>query len=108
MLSQLKELYALLTAEQRKKLLRLQFLVVLMSFTEIAGVVSIGTFMGLVGDMSQLQGEGRMAELYHASGLDTPQAFLFWLGIGVLVIFIGAALISMYRILLGGRQSSRG
>ena len=98
MLSQLKELYALLTAEQRKKLLRLQFLVVLMSFTEIAGVVSIGTFMGLVGDMSQLQGEGRMAELYHASGLDTPQAFLFWLGIGVLVIFIGAALISMYTI----------
>jgi HlyD family secretion protein len=48
MLSQLKELYSLLTAEQRKKLLRLQFLVVLMSLAEIAGVVSIGPFMAWV------------------------------------------------------------
>ena len=41
MFAQLKELYSLLTAEQRQKLLRLQVLVVLMSFAEIAGVASI-------------------------------------------------------------------
>lgn len=98
MLAQLKELYSLLTAEQRKKLLRLQFLVVLMSFAEIAGVVSIGPFMALVGDMSQLQGEGMMAELYRGSGADTPHAFLFWLGIGVLVVLTVAALLSMFTI----------
>lgn len=98
MLSQLKELYSLLTAEQRKKLLRLQFLVVLMSFAEIAGVVSIGPFMALVGDMSQLQGEGMMAELYRASGMDDPRTFLFWLGIGVLVVLTAAAMISMFTI----------
>ncbi|SFU32471.1 ABC transporter ATP-binding protein [Halomonas korlensis] len=98
MLSQLKELYRLLTAEQRKKLLRLQFLVVLMAFAEIAGVVSIGPFMALVGDMSQLQGEGMMAEFYRASGFTEPRTFLFWLGIGVLVVLTGAALISMYTI----------
>ncbi|ERS87963.1 ABC transporter ATP-binding protein [Halomonas sp. PBN3] len=98
MLNQLKELYSLLTAEQRKKLLRLQILVVLMSFAEIAGVVSIGPFMALVGDMSQLQGEGIMAELYRASGFSEPRTFLFWLGIGVLVVLTGAALISMFTI----------
>ena len=64
MFSQLKELYSLLTNEQRKKLRRLQILVVLMAFAEIAGVVSIGPFMALVGDISQLQGEGRLADLY--------------------------------------------
>lgn len=98
MLNQLKELYGLLTADQRKKLLRLQFLVVLMSFAEIAGVVSIGPFMALVGDMSQLQGAGMMAELYRASGFTEPRTFLFWLGIGVLVVLTGAALISMFTI----------
>ncbi|TDO16629.1 MULTISPECIES: ABC transporter ATP-binding protein [Halomonas] len=98
MLAQLKELYSLLTAEQRKKLLRLQMLVVLMSFAEIASVVSIGPFMALVGDISQLQGGGMMAELYRASGFSEPRTFLFWLGIGVLVVLTGAALISMYTI----------
>ncbi|MBB3229556.1 ABC transporter ATP-binding protein [Halomonas stenophila] len=115
MLSQLKELYSLLTDEQRKKLLRLQVLVLLMSLAEIAGVVSIGPFMALVGDMSQLQGEGMLAELYRGSGAATPRAFLFWLGIGVLVVLTGAALVSMYTIWrlsmygarVGGELSSR-
>lgn len=95
MLSQMKELYTLLTAEQRRKLLRLQVLVVLMSFTEIAGVASIGPFMALVGDMSQLQGTGMVADLYRASGISEPRDFLFWLGIGVLGVLTVAALISM-------------
>ncbi|MCE9664020.1 ABC transporter ATP-binding protein/permease [Halomonas sp. M5N1S17] len=98
MLFQLKELYSLLTAEQRKKLLRLQFLVVLMSLAEIAGVVSIGPFMALVGDMNQLKGEGMMAELYRASGFEEPHGFLFWMGIGVLVVLTSSALLSMYTI----------
>jgi len=98
MFSQLKELYSLLTKEQRKKLLRLQFLVVLMSFAEIAGVVSIGPFMALVGDISQLEGEGFLAGVYRATGLENPRDFLFWLGISVLVVLTVAACISMFTI----------
>jgi len=94
MLKQLAELYRLLTREQRKKLLRLQVLVVLMAFAEIAGVVSIGPFMALVGDMSQLQGEGRFAQFYQATGATSPEQFLFWVGIGVLVLLTLAAAIS--------------
>lgn len=98
MFSQLKELYTLLTAEQRRRLLRLQVLVVLMSFAELAGVVSIGPFMALVGDIGQLQGEGIMAEFYRASGFSEPRAFLFWLGVGVMVVLTSAALVSMFTI----------
>lgn len=98
MFSQLKELYHLLTREQRKKLLRLQFLVVLMAFAEIAGVVSIGPFMALVGDISQLEQQGMLSELYIASGLKDPYEFLFFLGIGVLVFLTVAACISMFTI----------
>ncbi len=98
MFSQLKELYSLLTDVQRKKLLRLQILVVLMAFAEIAGVVSIGPFMALVGDISQLQGEGRLADLYRATGLEDPREFLFWVGVSVLVVLAVAACISTFTI----------
>lgn len=98
MLTQLKELYSLLTTEQRQKLLRLQVLVVLMSIAEIAGVVSIGPFMALVGDISQLQGDGMIATLYEASGFSEPRTFLFFIGILVVVVLTGSALISMYTI----------
>lgn len=98
MLKQLKELYSLLTEEQRKKLLRLQILVVLMAFAEIVGVVSIGPFMALVGDMDQLQGQGVIADIYRFSGLAEPRAFLFWLGVGVLVVLTTSALVSMLTV----------
>jgi len=94
MLKQLLELYRLLTKEQRKKLIKLQLLVVLMAFAEIAGVVSIGPFMALVGDMSQLQGDGRLAQIYTATGASSPEQFLFWTGIGVMGLLTLAAIIS--------------
>ena len=98
MLKQLKELYILLTKEQRKKLLRLQLLVLLMSFGEIAGVISIGPFMALVGDMGRLQGDGLIANVYRLSGIGEPRAFLFLIGVGVLTILTVAALISMFTV----------
>jgi ATP-binding cassette, subfamily B, bacterial PglK len=98
MLTQLKELYSLLTDEQRKKLLRLQGLVVLMAFAELGSVLSIGPFMALMGDMSQLQGDGIVAEAYRLSGLEDPRTFLFWTGVGVLAALTLAAIISMFTI----------
>ena len=98
MLRQLKNLYELLSKGQREKLLRLQVLVVLMSFAEIAGVAAIGPFMALVGDMNQLQGDGVIAQLYQVSGLNEPRAFLFWLGVGVLIVLTTSAAISMFTI----------
>jgi ABC-type multidrug transport system fused ATPase/permease subunit len=98
MIANLKSLYLLLTAEQRRKLLRLQVLVVIMAFAEIAGVVAIGPFMGLVGNMSRFQGNGLVASLYHQSGLSSPQDFLFWLGIGVLGVLFLAGVFSMFTV----------
>jgi len=98
MFGQIKELYSLLTIDQRKKLLRLQILVVLMSFAEVASVISIGPFMALVGDISQLKGNGVLADLYRASGIENPQDFLFGFAISILLILILATAISTYTI----------
>ncbi|MEP4704902.1 MAG: ABC transporter transmembrane domain-containing protein, partial [Hyphomicrobiales bacterium] len=98
MLKQLKDLYWLLTKKQRRKLIRLQILVVLMSFAEIAGVVAIGPFMALVGDMDQLKEGGFMAKIFEASTISDPRNFLLWLGVGVLLVLAASALISMFTI----------
>ncbi|AXY42940.1 ABC transporter ATP-binding protein [Halomonas sp. JS92-SW72] len=96
MLKDLRELFSLLSRDQRLRLLRLQGLIIIMSFAEIASVVSIGPFMAVVGDMQRLRGEGRMAWAYQASGLQSPEAFLTLLGVMVLVILFLSAMFSMY------------
>lgn len=98
MFNLVKELLGLLAPEQRKKFYQLQFLVVLMAFGEIVGVASIAPFMALVGDMSLLQGDNLLAEIYKASGVASPQMFTFWLGVGVLVLLTLSALISLLTV----------
>ncbi|KFZ31353.1 multidrug ABC transporter ATPase [Pseudidiomarina salinarum] len=96
MFKRLKKLFGLLTAEQRKRLVKLQVLVVLMAFAEVAGVATIGPFMALVGDISLLEGEGALAQVYAHSGLESPRDFLLWLGLAVLLALSCAAGIAMF------------
>lgn len=96
MFKRVRRLWKLLTPEQRQKLLGLQGLVVLMAFAEVAGVASIGPFMAVVGDMSRLEGNGAIAQVYQASGMESPRQFIFWLGVGVITALAGAAAISIY------------
>lgn len=98
MLANLRELYGLLSADQRKRFLRLQVLVVLMSFAEVAGVLSIGPFMALVADMEQLQRSGTLTQVYQFSGASSPEIFLVWMGLAVLLALTMAAMISMLTI----------
>ncbi len=107
MLSNLKELYKLLTEDQRKKLLRLQILVILMSLLEVAGVMAIGPFMALVGDLEQVHGDGALAYLYQLSGLPRPPDFLLVVGILAMVILTLAAVVStvtVWRLSVYGNQ----
>ncbi|MGR2738767.1 ABC transporter ATP-binding protein [Billgrantia sp. Q4P2] len=96
MVTQLRELYSLLTPGQRRRLLRLQGLIIIMAFAEIASVIAIGPFMAVVGDMGRLQGEGWLAQAYQWSGLESPERFLTLLGASVLLVLLVAALFSMY------------
>ncbi len=102
----IRELISLLTPQQRRRLLRLQFLVVIMSFAEIAGIASIAPFMAIVSDMSRLEGTGKLAQIYAASGFSTPADFLFWLGLAVLLVLVCGGVFSMlttWRLLVYGQ-----
>ncbi|QNU61655.1 ABC transporter ATP-binding protein [Vreelandella titanicae] len=96
MLKQLREFYSLLTQQQRRQLLRLQVLIIGMALAQIAGVIAIGPFMALVGDMSKLQGDGWLAWAYTFSGMQSPKSFLSLLGVLVLGVLLLAALFSIY------------
>ncbi len=98
MLHSLKELFQLLTRGQQRKLFRLQCFVVLMAFAEIASILSIGPFMAVVGDMQQLNEDNLLAKIYNLSKLNSPEQFLFWMGIAVLVALALAASVSTYTI----------
>lgn len=96
MLTTIKELYFLLAKQQRRRLLKLQVLVVLMAFAEIAGVLAIGPFMALVGDIERLEGTGLVAQIYQNTGFENPTSFTFMVGFVVLLVLGGATCVSMY------------
>ena len=91
-----KHLFSVLNTSQRRHFYLLQVLVIVMSLTQIVGVASIIPFMALVGDLSQLQQDTIIAEVYMMSGLNSESQFIFWLGIGVLIMLFFASIISMY------------
>ena len=91
-----KHLFNILNTSQRRHFYLLQVLVIVMSLTQIVGVASIIPFMALVSDLSQLQQDTIIAEVYKLSGLNSESQFVFWLGLGVLIMLFFASIISMY------------
>ena len=96
MLKLIKQIVVLLNPSQRRRFYALQILVVIMAIMEILGVASIIPFMGLVGDMNQLQEDNILAQVYQASGLGSEAQFVFLLGFGVLIMLLLSAVISMF------------
>lgn len=95
MLRVIKELFSLLSEKQRKHFYILQFLVILMAFTELLGIASIAPFMALVGDISLLQQEGVYSKLYQFSGINSPVDFVFAAGCLVLLMLTISTIVSM-------------
>ena len=91
-----KHFFSILKTSQRRQFYLLQVLVIVMSLTQIVGVASIIPFMALVGDLSQLQQDTFIAEVYKLSGLSSESQFVFWLGLSVLIMLFFASIISMY------------
>ena len=98
MYKNIKSLYKLLTIRQRKKLIFLQTLVIFMSFVEVVGVMSIGPYMSLIGDIDQIYGENYLAKIYLYSGIEDPSTFLIVGAFVVIFILSIAAIINIFTI----------
>ena len=95
MLRLAKELFALLTIDQRRRYLSLQIMMVFMAFMELLGIASIGPFMALVADMQLLETNAFLNSIYIASGVSTHTDFLFITGLFVLLMLGLASVLSM-------------
>jgi HlyD family secretion protein len=96
MLSIIKQIFNLLSPEQKKRFYILQIMVILMAITEIIGVISIIPFMTLIGDMNQLQNNTLIHQLYSMSKITSESTFVFWLGVIVLLILLTSSIFSMF------------
>lgn len=96
MISLAKELFALLTPDQRRSYLSLQVMMVLMAFMELLGIASIGPFMALVADMQLLETNTVLNQIYLASGVKTHTDFLFITGFVVLLTLGFASILSIF------------
>ena len=98
MFNVIKQLFSLLSAKQVRQFYILQVLVVVMAFTELLGIASIAPFMALVGDISIIEKNSFLAELYQTSGLTDPMDFVFYIGLLVLVALTFSTIVSMFTI----------
>lgn len=94
----IRQLFLLLSAQQVRQFYILQVFVVFMAFTELLGIASIAPFMALVGDISIIQTNAFLAELYQISGLTNPMDFVFYTGLLVLIALTVSTLVSMFTI----------
>jgi len=87
-----------MTKSQKKQFYKLQFLAALMAIAEISSIALIGMFMAIVGDLEILEGSGKLAEIYHISGIEEKEEFLFLTGVIVLCVMVIATTISIYTV----------
>ena len=94
----IKDLYRVLTTSQKLSLFRLQFLVVIMAFTEVVGVASIGPFLSLAGDSDLLSQNNLLRKVFELSGIQNENNFVFLAGVGVLFFLTLATVISTFTL----------
>lgn len=76
----------------------MQLVVFLTAFTEVAGVASLGPFMGLISNPDQMYEAGVFGALYQFSGSNTEQEFLMIAGVGVVAILLLSAIVATFAL----------
>lgn len=92
----IKQLLAILSPEERKKLLPLFICILTMSLLEVVGVVSIMPFIAVVAKQNLIFENKILAGFYTASHSSSPTMFIVILGVIVLVVMVVSNLFSAF------------
>lgn len=90
MLEIYRKLYDILDARERRLTLLVFVLTVAVALVETAGVASIMPFMAVLANPEVVETNRYFAEIYQRLGFESTEAFLFFLGIGFLVLTVGS------------------
>ncbi len=88
MISILKDLFDVLTAKQRKRLITMQLFLLGISILELAGVTSIAPYIAVVMDPGLIRENDILRNLYEAYSFETDRQFLIYLGMLVLLFVL--------------------
>jgi len=88
MLNTLKQLWQILTPLDRRKLLLVLSLVMIMAMIEAAGVVSIMPFLAVLSNPKIIESSAILRHVYDLFSSNTPQQFIMYLGILSLIVVV--------------------
>lgn len=106
MFNKLKLLINTFNDKEKRRLFQLQVLVFIMTIFQIVSIASFAPFISMVADLSVLNGESFLSDLYHESKLSEDQ-FLLWFGIVVIFLVSLSSFLSIWVNWLLFRFSSR-
>lgn len=101
MFHSLKELWQILTPLDKRKLLLVLMLVVIMAFIEAAGVVSIMPFLAVLSNPAVIETNGLLKKIYQLFAVDNNRQFIVYLGFTSLFIVVfsaGFKIVSQYAL----------
>lgn len=88
MFTTLKQLWQILTPLDKRKLLLVLALVMIMALIEAAGVVSIMPFLAVLSNPEAIVNNSLLQKLYDFFSSNTPQQFIMYLGILSLIVVV--------------------
>lgn len=95
MLSQLKKIYNLLKPDHKKKIFKIQILVILTSLMEVASVVVIGPFIGMLVNINDLEKTKIFFTIYNFYSFSNHISFLVACGTFVLLVLALTSFLSI-------------
>jgi HlyD family secretion protein len=99
LIESLKELFLLLTPQQKKNFFILQFLVILSSFFELFGVTLVVPFMKLIGSLEILHNQKTIFyKIYTFFSFSSDYSFILFLGVFVILILGLSSFFSIFTI----------
>lgn len=90
MLGIYRKLYDILDARERWLTLLIFVFMVAVALVEVAGVASIMPFMAVLANPAMVETNRYLAGIYQWAGFESTEAFIFFLGIGFLILIVGS------------------
>lgn len=98
MISIIKQILSILSADQKKRLITIQILIVISALFELAGLASIAPFMAVVTDSSVIESNQYLKSFYEFSDVDSISHFIILMAILVLIILTVTSFLSILTV----------
>lgn len=89
MLEIARKLHRLLEPQDRPKVAILVLLMIATAFVQTAGVASVMPFLAVVADPDMVHTNAWLSGLYNSLNFESTNGFLYFLGIGAFIVFVG-------------------